>query len=68
MFSEQNISSIEINFLNEWSGVVLTYIMFIGLAFSPGESSLNYTLWDERKKTLAHNVFIKPLNYVQATE
>ena len=43
--------------------------MLTGLAFTPGETSLNYTLWDERKKKLLiHNVFMKPLNYVQATE
>lgn len=42
--------------------------MFTGLAYTPGGSSLNYTLWDERKRTLIQNVFIKLLNYVQATE
>lgn len=43
--------------------------MSTDLAFTPGETSLNYSLWDERgKKLLIHNVFIKPLNYVQATE
>ena len=48
---------------------MLICIMLTGLAFTPEETSLSYTLWDERKKRLLiHNVFIKPLNYVQATE
>ena len=29
---------------------MLTSIMLTGFVSTPGETSLNYTLWDERKK------------------